>query len=91
MNSKSVGAIRVVIDEPPKQFAFETHDSSGRYRWTFTVTSKGNGSCLTQRMEKLSGPWIFRYLQPAIIWPLFGSRQVRGGLENIKALLEKQK
>ena len=84
------GQIRVVIDEPPKQFAFETHDPSGRYRWTFTVTSEGNGSRLTQRMEKLSGPWILRYLQPAIIWPLLGSAQVRGGLENIRALLEKE-
>jgi len=84
------GQIRVVIDEPPNQFAFETHDPSGRYRWMFTVMSEGNGSRLTQRMEKLSGPWILRYFQPAIIWPLFGSAQVRGGLENIKALLEKE-
>ena len=84
------GQIRVVIDEPPKRFAFETHDSSGRYRWTFTIASEGNRSRLTQRMEKLSGPWILRYVQPAIIWPLFGRRQVRGGLENIKTLLEKE-
>lgn len=84
------GQIRVMTDEPPKQFAFETHDLSGRYHWMFTVTPEGNGSHLTQRMEKLSGPWILRYLQPAISWPLFGSAQVRGGLENIKALLEKE-
>jgi hypothetical protein len=84
------GQICVVIDEPPNQFAFETHDTSGRYRWTFIVTPEGNGSRLTQRMEKLSGPWILRYVQPAILWPLFGRSQVRGGLENIKTLLEKQ-
>ena len=84
------GQIRVVLDDPPKQFAYETHDSSGRYRWTFTVTPEGNGSRLTQRMEKLSGPWILRYLQPAIIWPFFGRAQVWGGLENIKTLLEKE-
>lgn len=85
------GQICVVLDEPPKQFAFETHDASGRYRWTFTLTPDGKGSRLTQRMEKLSGPWILRYVQPAILWPLFGSRQVRGGLEKIKVLLEKKK
>lgn len=85
------GRIRVLIEEPPRRFVYETEDTSGRYQWTFFIIPEGNRTRLTHRMEKLSGPWILRWLQPAVLWPLIGKKQVKRGLENIKVHLEQDK
>ena len=84
------GRIRVLIEEPPRRFVYRTEDTSGRYQWTFLIAPQENGTRLTHRMEKLSGPWILRWLQPAVLWPLIGKKQVKRGLENIKAQFEQK-
>ena len=82
------GRIRVRSARPPEHFEYETHDDSGRYVWSFSIAREGNGCRLVHRVEKLSGPWILRVVQPPIIWPLIGSHQVRVGLQNIKRKAE---
>jgi uncharacterized protein YndB with AHSA1/START domain len=85
------GRIRIVAVEPPHRFAYEVEDNTGRYRWTMTITPEGNGTKLTQRMAKLSGPWLINLFQPWLIWPLIGRPQVKGGLDRIKICLERTK
>lgn len=82
------GQVRVLTEEPPRRFVYETEDPSGHYQWTFLVAPEEKGTRLTHRMEKLTGPLILRWLQPAVLWPLIGKRQVKRGLENIKAHFE---
>ena len=82
------GQIRVLVEEHPHRFVYETSDTTGQYRWTFLLSAKGNGCRLIHRMERISASWIIRLLQPFIIWPLVGSRQVQNGLEHIKTNLE---
>ncbi|HHP7234675.1 MAG TPA: SRPBCC family protein [Desulfobacterales bacterium] len=83
------GRIRIVAAEPPHRFAYEVEDNTGHYRWTMLVTPEGNGTRLTQRMAKLSGPWLINLFQPWLIWPLIGRPQVKGGLKRIKIGLER--
>jgi hypothetical protein len=82
------GTIRVVSADPPLRFAYECEDMSGRYLWTMSVRTLGGGSRLTMRVERLSGPFWVRLLQPIIIWPLIGLPGVRRGLANIKDQME---
>ncbi len=83
------GQIRILIEEYPNRFVYEASDTTGVYRWSFLFATEREGCYLTQQMEKISGPWILGWIQPTILWPLIGSRQVQTGLENIKLNLEK--
>ena len=82
------GQIRVLHEEPPHRFVYETSDTTGQYLWSFLLSAEGKGCRLIQRMERISAPWIICLLQPVILWPLLGSRQVQAGLEHIKTKLE---
>lgn len=82
------GQIRVLASEPPHLLRYEVRDTSGHYHWTITLAPEGSSTRLTQRMAKLSGPWIINVLQPGLIWPLIGAHQVRVGLERLKACAE---
>jgi len=82
------GSIRVLIEEQPNLFVYETKDTTGHYRWSFMLKGEQDGCRLTQQIEKLSGPWILKWVQPTILWPLIGSKQVQTGLIRIKTQLE---
>ena len=82
------GGIRVLHEESPHRFVYETSDTTGQYRWSFLLSAEGKGCRLIHRMERTSASWIIRLLQPLILWPLLGSRQVQAGLEHIKTNLE---
>jgi uncharacterized protein YndB with AHSA1/START domain len=82
------GQIRVLHEESPHRFVYETFDTTGQYRWSFLLSAEGNGCRLIHRMERISAPWMICLLQPVILWPLLGSRQVQAGLEHIQTNLE---
>lgn len=82
------GQIKVTGAEAPRRFTYEVWDDSGHYRWVMTFDPEGPGTRMTHRFEKLAGPWVLWYVQPTVIWPLVGSKQVAGGLANLKARLE---
>lgn len=82
------GQIRVLHEKSPHRFVYETSDTTGQYRWSFLLSSSGTGCRLIHRMERISAPWIICLLQPVILWPLLGSRQVQAGLKHIKTTLE---
>jgi uncharacterized protein YndB with AHSA1/START domain len=82
------GVVKIVSDDAPRRFVYDVQDDSGSYRWTMAFEPEGSGTRMTHRFEKYAGPWVLWFLQPALIWPMVGSRQVAGGLSNIKAKLE---
>ena len=83
------GHLRVVEVTPPQRFVYDVVDTSGHYHWTIALHREANCTRLSQRMAKLSGPWLINLLQPRLIWPLIGRPQVRRGLANLKAHLER--
>ena len=85
------GHIRVIAEEPPMRFVYECQDISGQYYWTMLLQPEGKGTRLTQRMERLQGPWWIRLAQSGLVWPLYGRRAIGKGLANIKAHLEAMK
>jgi uncharacterized protein YndB with AHSA1/START domain len=82
------GLIKVVSDAPPYRFVYDVQDDSGSYRWTMLFEAEGSGTRIIHRFEKYAGPWVLWFLQPTLIWPMVGSKQVAGGLANLKAKLE---
>jgi|SRR5690242_3077761 len=78
----------IIAEEPPVRFIYEGKDLFGHHRWTMTLRAEGNGTCLTQRMERVQGPLWVRLLQPYILWPTAGRRSVGKGLARIKSRLE---
>jgi uncharacterized protein YndB with AHSA1/START domain len=82
------GHISVIAEEAPIRFVYEYQDLSGYYRWTMLLQPEGKGTRLTQRMERLQGPFWIRLAQRGLVWPLYGRRAVGKGLANIKAHLE---
>src|SRR5579859_588134 len=79
---------RIITEESPTRFVYECSDLFGCHRWTLTLQPRGNGTRLTQRMERIEGPWWVRLLQPCLMWPIVGRRSVGKGLANSKTHLE---
>jgi uncharacterized protein YndB with AHSA1/START domain len=83
------GRIRILEAEPPHRLVYEAQDNTGRYRWTMMLQADADGTRVTQRMAKHSGPWFINLIQPVVIWPLLGRPSVQRGLETIKDRLER--
>ncbi|HLF71385.1 MAG TPA: SRPBCC family protein [Dehalococcoidia bacterium] len=84
----TVKATGEVIEETrPSRFVYECEDSSGHYRWTFTLTPEDGGTRLSHLSERLEAPIYVRVMQP-ILWPFVGAKMVGGGVANIKRNLE---
>lgn len=82
------GRGRIIAEEPPTRFVYESTDLFGCHRWTMTLQAQGTGTRLTQRIERLAGPLWVRLLQPLLLWPLAGHRSVKKGLATLKVRLE---
>src|SRR5690348_8056328 len=81
--------VEVLSEEPPSRLVYQCKDLFGLHRWTVTLAAEGSGTRLSQRVERIEGPWWVRLLQPVVLWPTLGKSDVQNGLHNIKNQLEK--
>ena len=84
----SRGSGEVLEVQRPWRYAYECKDSSGTFRWTFILTSEGEGTRLTHHMETVAVPLWLRLIQRPLMWPTIGKRMVGNGLRNIKQRVE---
>lgn len=83
------GTVVVQASEPNQLLVYEAHDEGGRFRWTFTLAATGDGgTVVAHTVERMAARLPVRVLQP-VMWKVFGGGQVRRGLQNVKAQLER--
>lgn len=82
------GLIEVIGSHPHQLFVYECTDPSGCYRWIFEMTAWNGETLVTHNVERLTTPGWLRWTQP-ITWAMVGSKQMRGGLANLKELAER--
>ena len=76
---------RVKEMQRPERFVYECTDSSGTHRWTMAIQPDGEGSRLTQTLERVWVPLHVKLVQARVMWPIWGRPQIGRGLSNIRA------
>jgi uncharacterized protein YndB with AHSA1/START domain len=83
----AAGVLTVTRADPPRVFSYRCEEASGTFGWTFDITGEGNGTRLKHIFQPMSLSLQVRLFMP-VLRPLFGDKQVNGGLANIKEKLE---